>query len=152
MVQIDSTPNHPTTCGKVDRFHQTLPHRSLAHHATPATAHASRPKAQPGERLDTHHRVRTDRIDETGSLTLRHAGRLHHIGIGRTHARTRILMLIQDLHIRIINAATGELIRQLTIDPTRDYQPAASPAAALTVRPAHLWTSAWSPFDRTSPV
>jgi hypothetical protein len=32
-------------------------------------------------------------------------------------------MLIQDLDIRIINAATGDLIRQLTLDPTRDYQP-----------------------------
>lgn len=32
-------------------------------------------------------------------------------------------MLIQDLNIRITNAATAELIRELTIDPTRDYQP-----------------------------
>ena len=36
-------------------------------------------------------------------------------------------MLIQDLHVRIINAATGELIRELTIDPTRDYQPLGRP-------------------------
>ena len=32
-------------------------------------------------------------------------------------------MLVQNLNVRIINAATGELIRELTIDPTRDYQP-----------------------------
>ena len=32
-------------------------------------------------------------------------------------------MLISDLNVRIINAATGELIRELTINPTRDYQP-----------------------------
>lgn len=32
-------------------------------------------------------------------------------------------MLIQDRNVRIINAATGELIRELTIDPTRNYQP-----------------------------
>jgi hypothetical protein len=31
-------------------------------------------------------------------------------------------MLVHDLDVRIINAATGELIRDLTIDPTRDYQ------------------------------
>jgi hypothetical protein len=30
---------------------------------------------------------------------------------------------VHDLHVRIINAATGELIRELTIDPTRNYQP-----------------------------
>jgi hypothetical protein len=56
-------------------------------------------------------------------VTLRHHGRLHHIGIGRTHARTHVLLLIQDLNIRIINERTGELLRELTLDPTRDYQP-----------------------------
>jgi len=30
---------------------------------------------------------------------------------------------VHDLHVRIINAANGELIRELTIDPTRNYQP-----------------------------
>jgi hypothetical protein len=37
------------------------------------------------------------------------------------------LTLVQDLDVRIINAATGELIRELTIDPTRDYQPRGVP-------------------------
>jgi hypothetical protein len=32
-------------------------------------------------------------------------------------------MLVRDLHIRVINAATGELLRELTLDPSRDYQP-----------------------------
>ena len=36
-------------------------------------------------------------------------------------------MLVQDLHIRIINAATGEILRDLTIDPARDYQPTGRP-------------------------
>ena len=52
---------------------------------------------------------------------------MHHIGIGRTHARTRVLMLIRDLNIRVINAATGELLRDLTLDPSRDYQPTGRP-------------------------
>ena len=158
ITQINSTPGHPTTCGKIERFHQTLkrwltcqprattieelqtqldtfvdeynhrrPHRSLPHQATPATAYAARPKADPATRTDTHNRVRTDRIDQYGKLTLRHAGRLHHIGIGRTHTGTRVLVLVHDLDIRIINAATGELIRELTLDPTRDYQPRGVP-------------------------
>jgi hypothetical protein len=45
-------------------------------------------------------------IDNDGKLTLRHAGRLHHIGVGRTHARTPILMLINGCDIRIIHATT----------------------------------------------
>jgi transposase InsO family protein len=109
-------------------YNHHRPHRSLPHQATPATAYHARPKATPGDRAtDTHYRVRTDRIDADGKVTLRHHGRLHHLGIGRTHARTRVLLLIQDLHIRVINAATGELLRELTLDPSRDYQPTGKP-------------------------
>ena len=36
-------------------------------------------------------------------------------------------MLVQDLNIRIINAATGELLRELTLDPNRNYQPTGRP-------------------------
>jgi len=109
-------------------YNTRRPHRSLPHRATPATAYAARPKTGPGDRsADTRDRVRADRIDADGKLTLPVNGRLHHIGIGRTRARTRVLMLVQDLHVRIINAATGELLRQLTIDPARNYQPTGRP-------------------------
>jgi transposase InsO family protein len=161
IVQKNSRPNHPTTCGKVERFQQTMkkwlraqpvqpativdlqalldafaaeynqrrPHRSLPHRATPATAYAARPKATPGaDRAgDTHDRVRHDRIDDSGCVTLRVDGHLHHIGIGRTHARTHVILLVQDLQIRIVNAATGELLRELILDPRRDYQPTGAP-------------------------
>jgi hypothetical protein len=69
--------------------------------------------------------LRQSRSDRTGVITVRHAGRLHHIGLGRTYAGTRVVMLVQDRDITIINAATGELLRELTLDPTRDYQPGA---------------------------
>ena len=161
IVQKNSRPNHPTTCGKIERFQQTMknwlraqpnqpatldelqdlidtfrdeynqrrPHRSLPHQATPATAYASRPKAGPStDRTDdTHDRVRHDKIDDTGAVTLRVNGRLHHIGIGRTHARTPVILLVQDLHVRVVAAATGELLRELIIDPRRDYQPRGLP-------------------------
>lgn len=67
--------------------------------------------------------MRRDRVDDAGSITLRVNGRLHHIGIGRTHARTPVMILAHDLDVRVINATTGELLRELTIDPDRDYQP-----------------------------
>src|SRR5215471_4510250 len=79
----------------------------MPHQATPATSYTARPKATPGERLDTHDRVRTDRIDQAGVITLRLAGRLHHIGVGRTYTGTRVLILV----------------------PTRDYQPTGAPKA-----------------------
>jgi hypothetical protein len=44
-------------------------------------------------------------------------------------------MLIQDLHVRVINAATGELLRELTLDPTRDYRPTGRPPGPKPKRP-----------------
>ena len=154
IIQKHSRPNHPTTCGKVERFQQTLkkwlnakpgagtlrelqdqldafvdeynnrrPHRSL-NRMTPAAKYTLLPKATPSNSdLDSHYRIRHDIVGDTGTVTLRHAGTLHHIGIGRTHARTHIVMLIDNLDIRIVNPATGELLRHLTLDPNRNYQP-----------------------------
>jgi hypothetical protein len=56
-------------------------------------------------------------------VTLRHNSRLHHIGIGKAHTGTPVYLLVADLHIRVIDAATGQLLRDLTLDPDRDYQP-----------------------------
>ncbi|MFC7497025.1 MULTISPECIES: IS481 family transposase [unclassified Nocardioides] len=157
VVQKNSRPNHPTTCGKVERFQQTMkkwlraqphqpatvaelqalldrfvtqynqhrPHRSLPHRATPATHYDSMPKAvpEPTRDAETHDRIRHDIVDKSGSVTLRVHGQLRHIGIGRTHARTHVILLIHDLDVRVINAVTGELLRELTIDPGKDYQP-----------------------------
>ena len=156
VVQKHSKPNHPTTCGKVERFQQTLkkwlkaqprqpatiaelqtlcasfvgyynnrrPHRSLDRR-TPAAAYQARPKAAPPASPVDHQpqtRVRRDLVDTGGTITLRHSGRLHHIGVGRTHARTPILMLINGLDIHIIHATTGQIIRELTLNPAVDYQ------------------------------
>jgi hypothetical protein len=113
----------------VQIYNQHRPHRSLPHRATPATVYTTRPKATPSSDRtdDTHDRVRRDKIDDGGAVTLRINGRLHHIGVGRTHARTPVILLVQDLHVRVVNAATGELLRELTIDPRRDYQPTGRP-------------------------
>lgn len=153
--QKHSRPNHPTTCGKVERFHQTLkkwltaqtpqpatiadlqtlidsfldeynqrrPHRSLGR-TTPNIAYHRLPKTGPaGTATGPHYRIRHDRIDKTGSVSLRRAGRMHHIGIGRAHKHTAVILLIDNLDIRIINNATGELLRALTLNPNIGYQP-----------------------------
>ncbi len=161
VVQKNSRPAHPTTCGKVERFQQTMkkwlrsqatqpatladlqalltaftdeynhhrPHRSLPHRATPAARYDTMPKALPRDSQDphTHDRIRHDRVDKAGSVTLRHNGRLHHIGVGRTYEGTCVILLVQDLQIRIVNPVTGELIRELVLNPHIDYQPTGAP-------------------------
>ena len=66
--------------------------------------------------------MRRDVIDANDKLTIRIGGRLHHIGMGRTLARTPVMMLIDNLDIRIITT-DGELLKELTLDPDNNYQP-----------------------------
>jgi len=75
--------------------------------------------------MTPHTRVRHDKIDKTGVFTLRHGTKLHHIGVGRAHKERRIIVLIADLDIRVLSTE-GELLRHLTLDTTRDYQPLTS--------------------------
>jgi transposase InsO family protein len=155
--QKHSRPNHPTTCGKVERFQQTLkkwlrpkppaasigdlqtlldefvdeynhrrPHRSLGR-TTPRIAYTRLPKTGPTTAPETEHRIRRDKVDQSGKVTLRHNTHLYKIGIGRAHARTPIIMLITGLDIRIVDTQTGELLRRLTLNTDRTYQPTRKP-------------------------
>ena len=103
-------------------YNAVRPHRALGRR-TPQQAYDARPKAVPtGTPLDdSHYRIRHDKIDPSGVFTLRHNSRLHHIGVGRRHAGTDILVLVHDLHVRVLNTH-GELLRELQLDPSKDYQ------------------------------
>jgi transposase InsO family protein len=149
----NSRPYHPQTCGKVERLHQTLkrhlvkqtpaqtlaelqgqlaafaryynhtrPHRALAGR-TPLQAYNARVKARPaGVTAATYFRVRQDKVDKTGKVSLRYNSRLYKIGIGRAHKGRAVKLLIADQNIRVIDLQ-GQLIRELTLDPSRNYQP-----------------------------
>ena len=106
-------------------YNTVRPHRALGRR-TPAQAYTARPKAVPtGTPIDAgHYRVRHDKIDDTGMFTLRHNSRLHHIGLGRRHAGTDVLVLVHDLHIRVITDRRRTTPR-LQPRPDPDYQPQA---------------------------
>ena len=70
----------------------------------------------------THHRDRTDRVDKSGEITLATAASSTPSASAAPNARTRVTVLVRDLHIRIIDAATGELLRELVLGTTQRYQ------------------------------
>jgi transposase InsO family protein len=153
IAQKNGTPNHPQTQGKVERLNQTLKqwlgarpaaatltalqalldqftdyynhrrkHRSL-NRRTPADLYCARAKASPEHNHGGHFRVRDDTTDAGGKVTLRRGGRLHHICLGAEHARTHVRLLVHDLDVTVIDRDTGEIVRELTIDPDKDNQP-----------------------------
>ena len=153
IVYKHSRPYHPQTCGKIERFHQTLkryltkqrrarsipelqrqidgfvcaynterPHRARDF-VTPRAAFEALDRARPGSPVaGTHFRVRTDKVDSCGKVTLRHDSTLFHIGIGRRWKGTPIRLYVADLDVRIVTF-DGTLLRHLTLDPSRTYQP-----------------------------
>lgn len=76
--------------------------------------------------LPAHHRVRHDTIDSGGSVTLRYRSKLYHIGVGRRHAGTAVIILVKDLDVRILSH-DGTQLRRLTLNPARNYQPTGRP-------------------------
>jgi transposase InsO family protein len=105
-----------------EHYNEHRPHRAL-NRAMPAAAYGATPKAIPTTNGHSpgHYRLRYDRLDTKGRMTLRRAGRTHHLGIGAAHARKRVLALADDHQITVIELATGEVLSTHLIDPDKTY-------------------------------
>jgi transposase InsO family protein len=101
-------------------YNEQRPHRARDR-STPGQAYRALPKAEPtGPRTPRHYRLRYDRLDKDGKMTFRRAGRMHHLGIGAAHARTRVLAIADDT-VTVIELETSKILSTHTIEPTKTY-------------------------------
>ena len=143
---IASTPYHPQTCGKVERFHQTLkqwldkhpantltelqqlldtfaeyynhhrPHRACNRKA-PITKWKATPTAGPAEHpIDTPTTITTTIVTRNGWVDAPN----WRIAVGKKWVGTNATIIVQHHYAAVF--AGHELIRTLTINPTREYQ------------------------------
>jgi transposase InsO family protein len=147
---ITSRPYHPQTCGKIERFHQTLKrwlrtqplaadHLELEaqlevfldfynHHrphralngATPAQRWAQHPPATPGEPLEAPLKVHIGSTRVDRSGTVQ-IGRRYSTSVGTEHAGRHLTIIRYGTRVAILDGT--RLLTRLTIDPTRRYQP-----------------------------
>jgi hypothetical protein len=106
----------------VTYYNEERPHRGIGR-KTPASVYAAREKAVPSTPFVKvgNRRLRIDRVDSRGRVTLRVGGKLRHIGIGNAYTGWRVAMLVNGLDVEIV-AFDGSPMRRLTIDLTKDYQ------------------------------
>ena len=74
-----------------------------------------------GQALLAKTRVRHDRVDDTGAVTLHYRQRLHHIGLGRRYRGRSVIILMANIDVRIITE-NGELLHHFTLNPTKNYR------------------------------
>jgi hypothetical protein len=98
------------------RAHRAHPGRTTPEHAYQAT-----PKAHPHGQPSAHFRIRHDTVDQFGKLTLRHGSRLHHLGVGRTHAHTPVLILVTTNTVSVISKAGHQVLSSHHIDADKNY-------------------------------
>ncbi|HYO41819.1 MAG TPA: helix-turn-helix domain-containing protein [Candidatus Limnocylindrales bacterium] len=68
-----------------------------------------------------HFRVRYDITDGKGAMTLRRAGRLHHLKVGAAHARRRVLAIVGEQEVTVVALDTGEILSAHRIEPAKGY-------------------------------
>jgi len=112
--------------GQLDEFREHYngqrPHRALQRR-TPGEAYRATPKAAPASNghAPGHYRLRYDRLDVKGKMTIRRAGRMHHLHAGVEHARKRVLAFGDDHQVTVAELTTGELLSTHLIEPNKAY-------------------------------
>lgn len=151
VTHICSSPSHPQTCGKIERHHQTLkawlstrpaartlaglqrlldeyerfynherPHSAKAG-ATPVEAWRANQPDKPGPSIALPSNAGLRRVNSTGTFMWNG----FNVGLGHRHKHKQVLVIARDLDLAVFDE--HRLLRRLTIDPTRSYQPTGRP-------------------------
>ena len=125
LAQQPAAASVPALQAQLDTFrpiyNERRPHRAIGRR-TPAAAYAATPPAHPaGRGAPGHFRLRYDTTDRTGAITLRRAGRLHHLRVGAAHAGRRVLAIVDEREVTVVALDTGELLSTHRIEPDRGY-------------------------------
>jgi len=102
-------------------YNEQRPHRAVGR-ATPGEAYRATPKALPSSSGGRgHFRLRYDVTDGKGAMTLRRGGRPHHLKVGAVHARRRVLAIVDEREVTVVDLATGEILSTHLIEPGKGY-------------------------------
>jgi transposase InsO family protein len=102
-------------------YNTKRPHRALEM-KTPAISYAATIKATPKVAINKEHfRVRYDTVDQFGKLSLRRAGKMHHLGVGIEHRDKKVIMVVDHIKVSVVEKKTGEVLSEHEINPTRSY-------------------------------
>jgi transposase InsO family protein len=102
-------------------YNERRPHRAIGR-ITPGEAYRATPRALPASSgARGHFRLRYDVTDSKGAITLRRAGRLHHLNLGAAFARRRVLAIVDELEVTVVALDTGEILSTHLIEPARRY-------------------------------
>ena len=65
--------------------------------------------------------TRFDVVDRFGKVTLRHAGRMRHLGVGVAHATTRVIILIDGREVVVTDYLGGTVLSRHLVDDAANY-------------------------------
>lgn len=104
-----------------DLYNNKRGHKALAM-KTPSHCYEATVKAGVQNKpQEGFYRIRYDRVDRFGKLSLRRAGQLHHLGVGIKHREKLIIMIIAYDNVTVSDKRTGEILSEHTIDDDKKY-------------------------------
>jgi transposase InsO family protein len=102
-------------------YNTKRPHKALEMR-TPQSSYEATIKATPKEAKDKeHYRVRHDSVDQFGKLSLRRAGKMHHLGVGVDNQFKKVYVVADHYQVSVVEKKTGEVLSKHIIEPTRTY-------------------------------